>query len=174
MRMLIRETLGNLATFSDEGRAIDRLPLEWFETNRHSLQKRTGSGREVVLQFLAGSPGLRQDDVLYADERCLIVVEVLACEAIVLKPASLYHATMAGYQVGSRQLPLFVEAETLLVPYDAGVYRLLQAAGFEPQLQKRKLLHQLHHAFSPSAPAAVRKQSFFSRLLSFTATPAGD
>jgi urease accessory protein len=172
--MLIKEKLGNLATFPDEGRAIDRLSLEWYETSKRILTKRTGSGREVVLKFLAEAPNLQQDDVLYADENCLIVVEVLSCDAIMLKPTSMYQMAYACYEIGNKHLPLFYQDNTLLLPYDAPVYRMLQAAGFEPQLGKRKLLYQLRTTVAPHTHPGDGKESFFSRILKLTTSSANE
>lgn len=172
--MLVRKKLGNLAEFRDEGRVIDRLPLEWYETTKRILHKRTGSGRELALKFLSEAPNLRQDDVLYADEKCLVVVEVLACEAIVLKPASLYQMAYACYEIGNKHLPLFYEDDALLLPYDGPVYRMLQAAGLEPQLQKKKLLFQLRTTVAPHTHPGDNRESFFSKILKLTTSSADE
>src|SRR5688500_9824549 len=104
--MLIREKIGNLSSFADEGRSVDRLPLEWHECNKRILHKKTRGGREVVLKFLKEAQHLQQDDVLYADEQCLIVVEVLPCEIIVLKPSTMFEMAFACYEIGNKHLPL--------------------------------------------------------------------
>lgn len=166
--MLIKEKLGNLAAINDRGRAIDRLPLEWYETGKRILHKKTGSGKELTLKFLAGPPNLQQDDVLYEDAACLIVVEILSCEAIVLKPAGLYAMAYACYEIGNKHLPLYFENDTLLIPYEAPLYRMLQAAGFEPQREKRKLLHPLRTTVLPHAHPGDRKESLFSKILKLT------
>src|SRR5215213_2863242 len=81
--MIVKEKIGNLSSFNDEGRPIDRLPVEWFETCKRIMHKKTGSGKEIILKFLDKSPNLQQDDILYANDQVLIVVEILSCEAIV-------------------------------------------------------------------------------------------
>ena len=86
--MVIQQKLGNLNTFSLENRAIDWLPLEWYETNKRILHKKTLSGRQIILKFLKESPGLTQDDVVYEDEQCLVVIDIIPCDAMVIHPAS--------------------------------------------------------------------------------------
>lgn len=172
--MLIKEKLGNLATFAAGARAIDRLPLEWYECNKRILHKQSGSGRQVVLKFLTGAQNLEQDDVLYADEHSLVVVEVLACEAIVLKPDSLYQMAYACYEIGNKHLPLFYEDDHLLLPFDAPVFRLLQAAGYAPLLQKRKLLNQLCTTVAPHTHRGDDSESFFSKILKLTTASSND
>ena len=170
--MLITEKLGNLANFSDKGRIIDRLPLEWHETGRRSLHRQTGSGLDVKLQLPVDAPHLLQDDVLYADEKCLVVVEILSCEALVLKLPNLYQAARASYVIGHRGLPLFFEEENLLLPFEASAYRLLQEAGFEPQVAKKKLIHRLHGGHLEPASRSVSREGFFSRIFRLSAASA--
>jgi urease accessory protein len=172
--MLIKEKRGNLTHLPGDGRVIDRLPLEWYETNKRILHKQTGSGREVTLKFLTEAPNLQQDDVLYEDENCLIVVEILSCEAIVLKPASLYAMAYACYEIGNKHLPLFFDNDTLLIPFEAPLYRMLQAAGFEPQLQTRKLLHPLRTTVLPHTHPGDRKESLFAKILKRTTSADND
>ena len=164
--MLIKEKIGNLSSFADEGRAIDRLPLEWFECSKRILHKKTGSGREVILKLLNETQVLQQDDVLYADDDTAIVVEVLACDVVVIKPASMYEMAMICYEIGNKHLPLFYESETLLVPYDAPTHRLLQASGYHVEVQKRKLLKQLKTTVSPHSHTGG--DSLFSKILKRT------
>lgn len=172
--MLIKEKLGNLATYAAGGRVIDRLPLEWYECSKRILHKQAGSGRRVTLKFLSGTQRLQQDDVLFADAHCLLVVEVLACEVIVLRPASLYGMAYACYEIGNKHLPLFYEEDFLLLPFDAPVFRMLQAAGYEPQLQKRKLLNQMQTTVTPHTHPGEEKESLFAKILKLTAPTAND
>ena len=171
--MVIKEKRGNLSNINDKCRFIDRLSLEWYETNKRILHRQTGSGKEVTLKFLTEAPNLQQDDVLYEDENSLIVVEILSCEAIVLKPASLYAMAYACYEIGNKHLPLFYENDSLLIPYEAPLFRTLQAAGFEPQRQHRKLLHPIRTTVLPHTHTGEKKESLFTKILNLT-TAAGN
>lgn len=167
--MIINKKIGNLASFSIKDRKIDRLSLEWYECNKRIVTKRTESGREVTLKFLGEAQKLTQDDVLYADAENYIVVTVLPCETIVLKPSSLYEMALVCYEIGNKHLPLFYADDFLVMPYDAPTYRLLQASGFAPVIEKRKLLHQLRTTVLPHAHNG--SESLFSKILKLT-TPA--
>src|SRR5689334_33683 len=100
--MLIKEKIGNLSSFYDKGRVVDRLPLQWYECSKRILHKKTQSGREVVLKFLNETMHLQQDDVLFADDQYLIVVDVVPCEAIVLKPTTMYEMAFVCYEIGNK------------------------------------------------------------------------
>lgn len=165
--MIIKEKLGPLSSFGQAGRTIDWLPLEWYELSKRILHKRTQSGREVTLKFLAAAPNLQQDDVLYADEKEIIAVDIIPCEAMVLRPQSMYAMALVCYEIGNKHLPLFYENETLLIPYDAPVYRMLQASDMNPEIQTRKLVHQLKTSVLPHAHSSGR-ESLFSKILKLT------
>lgn len=171
--MVIKEKIGNLSSFNDQGRAIDRLTLEWFETSKRIIHKKTGSGREIVLKFLDKTPNLQQDDVLYADDQILIVVEILSCEAIVVIPRSTYEIAYICYEIGNKHLPLFFEQDLLLIPFDEPVFKMLHASGFAISKQKRKLLNQLRTTVSPHSHAWEGK-SLFSKILKVTNSPANE
>jgi urease accessory protein len=49
--MVIREKLGNINFFALNNRKIDSLLLEWYETNKRILRKKTMSGIAVVMKF---------------------------------------------------------------------------------------------------------------------------
>lgn len=167
--MIIKEKLGNLASFDDKGRGIDRLPIEWFEINKRILHKTTIAGKEVLLKLLKEGHTLKQDDVVFANESFLIVVEVLTCDAIVIAPKSTYEMAGIAYEIGNRHLPLFYEDKHLLIPYDASVYRILEAAGYTIKREDRKLLHQLKTSVATHEHSSTG-QSLFSKILKLTSS----
>jgi len=168
--MLIQQKAGNLSTIPLNGRPIDRLPLEWYETNKRILRKRTASGKEIALKFLGENPALAQDDVLYADDQFIIAIDILPCDSIVVKPRSMYEMASVCYEIGNKHLPLFYEAEALLVPYEDPLFRLLTAGGFTPTRESRKLLQPLK---TTVAAHGHNGSSLFSKIMQLT-TPAAN
>ncbi|HUC82304.1 MAG TPA: urease accessory protein UreE [Flavisolibacter sp.] len=166
--MLIKEKMGNLSSFATDMRKIERLPLEWYECSKRILHKKTDSGREVTLKFLKEAQHLQQDDVLYADDHCMIVVEVLACQAVALQPTTMYEMALVCYEIGNKHLPLFYQEDMLLIPYDAPTFRLLQASGLKPELQMQKLVNQLQTTVLPHAHSGG--ESLFSKILKLTSS----
>jgi len=164
--MLIKEKIGNLATLAVDGRSIDHLSLEWYECNKRILHKKTNNGRELSIKFLKEAQCLQQDDVLYADDEFVIAIEIIPCEVMVIKPGSMYEMAFVCYEIGNKHLPLFYEQEELLMPYEAPTYRMLQAAGFTPELKIKKLQNQLKT--SVAAHAHAGGESLFSRIMKLT------
>ncbi|HYO21784.1 MAG TPA: urease accessory protein UreE [Flavisolibacter sp.] len=165
--MIVKEKMGNLASFPIGSRMIDYLVLEWYEITKRILHKRTESGREVAMKFLNETNGLELDDVLYADEHSIVVIDIKPCEAIVMRPATLDDMAWICYEIGNKHLPLFYQDGELLVPYEAPLHRLLQASGFECSVAPRKLYKPLKTTVAPHLHAGGG--SLFSRILQLTA-----
>ena len=165
--MFVKEKIGSLASFTGDGRTVDWLAIEWHECNKRILHKKTKQGREVALKFLKESQQLQQDDVLYIDDDIIIAVEILACEAIVIKPESMYEIALISYEIGNKHLPLFYEENNLLVPYDAPTFRLLQASGLQPEIQQCKLTNPLRTSVAPHPHNSG--ETLFSKILKLTA-----
>ena len=169
--MVIKQKIGNLDSFDISNRSVDRVALEWYEVNKRILHKRTRSGREVVMKFMNEAQGLRDDDVLWCDETSAIVVDIQPCEAICIKPASMQEMAAVCYEIGNKHLPLFYYKDELLVPFEAPLFKMLTAAGYDPKHETRKLLNQLKTTVSPHANSES-KQSLFSKILQLTTSSA--
>lgn len=165
--MLIKEKIGNISSFNVANRNIDILPIEWHEANKRIMHKRAKSGREIVMKFLNEAPALSEGDVLWQDETSVVAIEIQPCEAIVIKPTSTSEMAAICYEIGNKHMPLFYCNDELLVPFEAPLFKLLMAAGYEPKRESRKLLNQLKTTVSPHANVE-NKQTLFSKILQLT------
>jgi len=162
--MLIQEKIGRVGSFAIEGREIDPLQLEWYETGKRVMRKQTFGRRDVALRFLNESPALTEGDVLYADERVIIVVEIVPCDVMVIRMGSLAAVAAVCYEIGNRHLPLFIEEGVLLAPFEEPLYRWLGASGFDVSREERKLLYPLRSTVAGHEHSG----SLFSRILQIT------
>jgi urease accessory protein len=164
--MIIKQKLGTLSDFEQDTRSIDRVELEWYETNKRILHKKTLTGKEIILKFLKEQPSLMQDDVVYEDASLLIAIQIKPCETITLRPSSLYQMASICYEIGNRHLPLFYETDEILVPYETPLFNLLHAAGFKPVKMVRQLLYPLKTSVIPHGHSG--STSLFSKILQLT------
>ena len=164
--MIIQQKLGKINDFNIKDKYLDLLPIEWYETNKRILHKQTNSGKPVVIKFLHQSPDLMQDDVIFADEQCIIAIDIQPCDAIIIQPASMQQMAAVCYEIGNKHLPLFLQGDEVLVPYEAPLFRMITAAGFNPLREKRKLLHPLRTTVSPHGHSG--NGSLFSKILQLT------
>lgn len=163
--MLIKEKLQHLSAYETTGRNIDWLVLEWYETNKRILHKRTTSGRDVTIKFLQENQNLTQGDVLYEDAETIIAVDIAACDTIIVRPKSMYDMAAVCYEIGNKHLPLFYENDEVLVAYEAPLLRLLKSVGYDVHEGKRKLLHPLKTTVTPHGSS-----SLFSKIMNLTTT----
>ena len=132
--------LGDLISLQDEGKithqTIERVALQWYESERNILRKTTDTGREVAFRLLKEGQRLKHDDVVFISDELAIVIEILPSEVIVLSPKTLPEMARACYEIGNKHSPLFLDGDEVTLPYDKPMFEWLQAAGFEPQKSK--------------------------------------
>jgi urease accessory protein len=161
--MLIQQKTGTVYTIQVNNRAIDWVQLEWYETSKRLLRKRTQAGRELALKFLKEDPALTQGDVLYEDATTIIAVDIVPSDVLVIQPASMFEMASVCYEIGNKHLPLFFEKNDLLVPFEMPLYRLLQAQGYAIKQDRRKLLRPLKTTVAPHGHNSGA--SLFSRIM---------
>lgn len=164
--MIVQEKQGNINTTIVGSRTIDLLPIEWHEANKRILHKKTASGVAIAIKFLQTNPELTEGDILYSDEKNIIAVSIIECDAIVIKPLTTLDVASICYEIGNKHLPLFFQNDELLVPYDIPLYRLLEKSGFNISIEKRKLLKPLKTTVSPHGHSS--SETLFSRIMKIT------
>jgi urease accessory protein len=167
--MLIQEKIGHINSFQINDQTIDLLLLEWYEARKRILRKTTSNGKELSLKFLNENPELTEGDILYADESTIISVSILSCSCIVMEPKNMFEMASVCYEIGNKHLPLFYEADQLLVPFEMPLFNLLSAQGYAVQQEERKLLQPLQTTVSPHTVGI--SDSVFSTIMQLS-TPA--
>ena len=72
------------------------------------------------------------------------------------------------YEIGNKHLPLFYEAEEVLVAYEAPLFRLLAASGYEVSAGKRKLIHPLKTSVAAHEHQGKNSETLFSKIMRLT------
>lgn len=166
--MLIQQKSGNL-TSSSTNKNIDWLELQWYETNKRILRRKTRSGKEVTMKFLKENQHLTQGDIIYEDAEIIIAIDIQYCEAIVIKPKNMFEMAAACYEIGNKHLPLFFQDDELLVAYEAPLFNLMAALGYEVNRENRKLVHPLKT--SVTSHAHIGSESLFSKIMKLSTPP---
>lgn len=147
--MLIKEKLGNISFFSIHNRTIDYLLLDWYEANKRILHKITNSGTEVVMKFLSGNQQLTDGDIIYEDDFTIIVIEIKPCNAMIIRPKSMYEMASVCYEIGNKHIPVFYQKEEILVAFEVPLFNLLTSAGYDVSQGERKLVNPLNTSVLP-------------------------
>ncbi|RKR83433.1 urease accessory protein [Mucilaginibacter gracilis] len=166
--MLVKEKLGNINTIPAGNQTIDWLDLQWYETNKRIMHKRSTAGVEVVMKFMNEGQNLTQGDILYQDSETIIAINIPACETLVIKPKNMFEMASICYEIGNKHLPLFYQDEEVLVAFDAPLYRLISSSGYEVEQGERKLINPLRTSVSAHAHSSGNSETLFSKIMRLT------
>ncbi|MFP3590338.1 urease accessory protein UreE [Chryseobacterium sp. SIMBA_038] len=166
--MIINETLGNISDKPVVGKSIDYLDLEWFESTKRIQRKKTRQGEDIAIKFLREGQRLREGDILFENEEKLIVINILETEAIVISPDSMLEMGTVCYEIGNKHIPLFIQENKVLLPFEMPMYRWLEVSGFKPEKQTVKLLNLLKSNVEPHGHGSLGS-SIFTKILKMAA-----
>ena len=168
--MIVKEKIGNINASAQLTKAVDWLPLEWHETGKRIMHKKTNSGAGIVIKFLSEAQQLTQGDILFENDERIIAVEIIPCDVIIVEPATMHEMASVCYEIGNKHLPLFYENEALLIPFDLPLFKLLSAQGYKVRQGHKKLLQPLKTTVSPHG-SVNNSETIFSRIMKLTASP---
>jgi urease accessory protein len=166
--MTISETLGNISAAAFGLKPIDYLDLEWFEATKKIQRKKTRQGEDIAIKFLREGQRLREGDILFEDEQKIIVVTILETEAIVISPSSMLEMGTVCYEIGNKHIPLFIQQDKVLLPFEMPMYRWLEVSGFKPEKQSVKLLNLLKSNVEPHGHGSLGS-TIFTKILKMAA-----
>jgi urease accessory protein len=149
--VLVREPLGNLATFAVGDRTLERVRIESDDLAKRILRLRAERGEFGIR--LADDTRLRDGDVVYADTSRVIAVCVDADDVLVARPRSIAQALAVAHALGNRHLPMQIDGDALVVRYDRLVEVLLGELEAPFTRETRTLAVPFRHADAPHAHA---------------------
>lgn len=147
--MIIEQITGNLKNTNIEHRAVELLQIEWFEANKRIQRRKTDKGTDVAIRFLKEGQRLKQDDIVYMDDNKAIVVDILPCDAIQVTPHNMQEMGSVSYEIGNKHLPVFIQNDLVLIPYEEPIFRWLNASGYHTEKVHVKLLNIVNATVQP-------------------------
>jgi urease accessory protein len=161
--MLVKEILGNTALQSLGERSVDLLEIEWYEATKRIQRKTSNAGADLAIKFLKEGHRLGNGDILYLDEQKAIVVYIKPCATIVIKPKTMLEMGTVCYEIGNKHMPLFIQGDLVLMPFEMPMYRWLEASGYQPSKEEHQLLNILKSNVEPHGHA--EHVSLFSKII---------
>lgn len=152
--MLIEKKLGNISDMALLARELDVLEIAWFESGKRIMHKTTVAGRNIITKFLKENQQLTDGDILFEDDMLVIVVSILPCDVLVIRPRDQQEIAAVCYEIGNRHIPLFFSNGELLIAFERPLYSLLQFEGYEVEQAVRKLVQPLKTSVQPHATLA--------------------
>ncbi|KOO47213.1 urease accessory protein UreE [Viridibacillus arvi] len=145
--MIIEEIVTNLEQMDPNDikkRHMEKVYLESAHLMKRIQRVKTDHGNELGIRLKAPRD-LVSGDVLYMDEKNMIVIDVLSDDLLVISPRDIKEMGTIAHQLGNRHLPAQFEENDMLVQYDYLVEELLQELGIPFKREDRKVKQAFRH-----------------------------
>ena len=145
--MIIEKIVGHIDELDSDlvaGTHKEKVYLESSDLVKRIQRVKTDHGREIGIR-LSESRELNAGDVLYMDEKNIILIEVFPDDVIVIEPRNMNEMGTIAHQLGNRHLPAQFEEDKMLVQYDYLVEELLEELGLPYVREKRKVKKAFRH-----------------------------
>jgi urease accessory protein len=142
--MIIEAIVGNVDNISTSGMHIERVYLSSDDLVKRIQRVTTDHGKEIGVR-LKDPKDLVDGDILYMDERNMIVISVTSDDLLVIHPTSMKQMGEIAHQLGNRHLPAQFEGKVMLVQYDYLVQELLEQLEVPFSREERKVKRAFRH-----------------------------
>lgn len=145
--MIIEEVVTNIRDLNaDELKKFhqEKVYMESAHLMKRIQRVETDHGRDLGIR-LKKPRDLEAGDVLYMDDKNIIVVDVLTDDLIIISPRTMNEMGTIAHQLGNRHLPAQFEKDDMLVQYDYLVENLLIEMGIPFKREERKVRQAFRH-----------------------------
>ncbi|MCK0471799.1 urease accessory protein UreE [Halalkalibacter sp. APA_J-10(15)] len=142
--MIIESIVGNVTTMEKRAPHIERVYMESDDLVKRIQRVVTDHGKELGIR-LKENRELVDGDILYLDEKNMIVVSVTEDDLLVIQPTSIQQMGDIAHQLGNRHLPAQFEGDEMLVQYDYLVEELLRQLEIPYKRENRKVKQAFRH-----------------------------
>ena len=125
-------------------RHIEKVYLESAHLVKRIQRVKTDHGNEIGIR-LKEQRDLLAGDVLYMDDKNMIVIDVLTDDLLIISPRSIKEMGTIAHQLGNRHLPAQFEGDDMLVQYDYLVEELLKEHDIPFKREDRKVKQAFRH-----------------------------
>lgn len=164
---IISEILGNAKGKDLSSKKVVYFDLEWFETTRKVLRKTTKDGQEIAVRILKENFRIKHNDIFFEDANELIIANVLPADAVIVQPKTMMEMGTICYEIGNQHIPIFIENDEIIIPYEDPIFNLLNKSGYNPMKGKRIFENMLKatqdHALTNDT--MIDMDSLFSKVL---------
>ena len=145
--MIIEQIVTNIDNMDPaeiEKRHIEKVYLESALLVKRVQRVTTDHGKDIGIR-LKEAKDLMAGDVLYMDDKNLIMIDVITDDLLVIHPRSLHEMGTIAHQLGNRHLPAQFENDDMMVQYDYLVEALLQELKIPFTREDRKVKQAFRH-----------------------------
>lgn len=115
--------------------------IDWFERDKKILRKTLSNSEEIGIKLGENSHSLNEGDVLFEDDKKLIVVSIAASDLILVHIDSILEMGRCCFELGNRHLSLQIEEDKVLCPFDQPTLEYMEHKGFRVEKVHQKFSH---------------------------------
>ncbi len=145
--MIVEEIVMNIEDMDKaeiDKRHIEKVYLESAHLVKRVQLVTTDHGKEIGIR-LNKARDLIAGDILYMDDKNLIIIEVTSDDLLVISPRNIKEMGTIAHQLGNRHLPAQFEMNDMLVQYDYLVVDLLNELEIPFKRENRKVKKAFRH-----------------------------
>ena len=142
--MIIEKVLGNIYKDDLRSNHVEKVYLNSEDLLKRIQRVKTDHGKELGIR-LEHKQELEDGDVLFKDEKNMIVIYTNKDDVISIRPRSIQEMGDIAHQLGNRHLPAQFEGEEMIVQYDYLVEQLLQSLDIPYKREERKVKKAFRH-----------------------------
>ena len=142
--MIIEKVIGNIYKDSLRSSHVEKVYLNSEDLLKRIQRVKTDHGKEIGIR-LEGHTDLEDGDVLYKDEKNMIVIYTNKDDVITIKPRTMLEMGDIAHQLGNRHLPAQFEGDEMIVQYDYLVEELLSQLDIPFVREQRKVKKAFRH-----------------------------
>lgn len=167
---IVSEITSNAKHLDLTDREVDYFDLEWYETTRKVLRKTTRNGEEIAFRILKENFRVKHYDILVDEGNKLIIASIIPASAIILQPKTMLEMGTICYEIGNQHIPIFIENEEVILPFEDPIFKVLDKAGYNPVEGKRVFENMLkatpdHVVDTGGNHKSVDMDALFSKVL---------
>ncbi len=142
--MIIEKVIGNIYKDNLRSKHVEKVYLNSEDLLKRIQRVKTDHGKELGIR-LENNQELEDGDVLFQDEKNMIVIYTNKDDVISIRPRSILEMGDIAHQLGNRHLPAQFEGEEMIVQYDYLVEELLVSLGIPYAREERKVKKAFRH-----------------------------
>jgi urease accessory protein len=142
--MIIEKVLGNIYKDDLRSNHVEKVYLNSEDLLKRIQRVKTDHGKELGIR-LEHKQELEDGDVLFKDEKNMIVIYTNKDDVISIRPRSIQEMGDIAHQLGNRHLPAQFEGEEMIVQYDYLVEELLRSLSIPYVREERKVKKAFRH-----------------------------
>ncbi len=136
--MIIDKILGNLNNYKIEGKEIDYVELDHFDMAKPHQKVKAKSGRVFPVSLEKGEI-LKKGDVIFEDEKTVVVMEMAFEDVIEVTPKNNMEWGRAAFNIGNMHQSAYIYDDKIRIPYDYIMESLLKNLGVSFERKSAKL-----------------------------------